>query len=77
MKKNGERQWYIEDIGSSSGTFLNDKKMSILGKSSHPFPLNSDDVVKLGEDFRTKDPNTGSKHNNTTLFVTMSINLVP
>ncbi|OUM61728.1 hypothetical protein PIROE2DRAFT_44935, partial [Piromyces sp. E2] len=41
---------YIKDTGSSSGTFLNGKRLSPQGQESTFFELNNGDVIKLGED---------------------------
>ena len=45
-------QWYIRDIKSSSGTFLNHIRLSQPSIESRPFPVNDGDVVQLGIDFR-------------------------
>ncbi|KAL8951712.1 MAG: hypothetical protein Q9222_002325 [Ikaeria aurantiellina] len=45
-------QWYIRDVKSSSGTFLNHIRLSQPGIESRPFPVNDGDVVQLGIDFR-------------------------
>ncbi|MCJ1359695.1 MAG: hypothetical protein MMC33_009697 [Icmadophila ericetorum] len=45
-------QWYIKDVKSSSGTFLNHIRLSQPSVESRPFPLNDGDVVQLGIDFR-------------------------
>lgn len=45
-------QWYIKDVKSSSGTFLNHIRLSQPSIESRPFPLNDGDVVQLGIDFR-------------------------
>lgn len=45
-------QWYIKDVKSSSGTFLNHIRLSQPGVESRPFPVNDGDVVQLGIDFR-------------------------
>nr|KAJ3422555.1 hypothetical protein HK105_007537 [Polyrhizophydium stewartii] len=41
---------YIQDIKSSSGTFLNDERLSQQGVESQLFQLHSGDIVRLGED---------------------------
>ena len=45
-------QWYIKDVKSSSGTFLNHIRLSQPSLESRPFPINDGDVVQLGIDFR-------------------------
>ncbi|MGZ8600491.1 MAG: FHA domain-containing protein FhaB/FipA [Actinomycetota bacterium] len=36
-------RWYVEDLGSTNGTFLNDHKVV------QPVPVNAGDVVKVGK----------------------------
>ena len=45
-------QWYIKDVKSSSGTFLNHIRLSQPSAESRPFPVHDGDVVQLGIDFR-------------------------
>ena len=45
-------QWYIKDMKSSSGTFLNHIRLSAPSVESKPFPVHDGDVVQLGIDFR-------------------------
>ena len=45
-------QWYVRDIKSSSGTFLNHIRLSAPGMESKPFPINDGDVLQLGIDFK-------------------------
>lgn len=45
-------QWYIKDVKSSSGTFLNHIRLSQPSVESKPFPVHDGDVVQLGIDFR-------------------------
>ncbi|KAL9587433.1 MAG: hypothetical protein Q9212_000249 [Teloschistes hypoglaucus] len=45
-------QWYIKDVRSSSGTFLNHIRLSQPSVESRPYPVNDGDVVQLGIDFR-------------------------
>ncbi|KAI9750702.1 MAG: hypothetical protein M4579_006350 [Chaenotheca gracillima] len=45
-------QWYIKDVKSSSGTFLNHIRLSTAGVESRPWPVNDGDVVQLGIDFK-------------------------
>ena len=45
-------QWYVKDVKSSSGTFLNHIRLSQPSTESKPFPINDGDIVQLGMDFR-------------------------
>ncbi|KAI9715297.1 MAG: hypothetical protein M1828_000897 [Chrysothrix sp. TS-e1954] len=45
-------QWFIKDVKSSSGTFLNHIRLSQPGTESRPFPVNDGDIVQLGIDFK-------------------------
>ena len=45
-------QWYVKDVKSSSGTFLNHIRLSQPSTESKPFPVNDGDIVQLGMDFR-------------------------
>lgn len=45
-------QWYVKDMRSSSGTFLNHIRLSQPNVESRPYPVNDGDVVQLGIDFR-------------------------
>lgn len=45
-------QWFVRDVKSSSGTFLNHIRLSQPGVESKPYPLNDGDVVQLGIDFK-------------------------
>ena len=45
-------QWYVKDVKSSSGTFLNHVRLSSPGQESRPYPVNDGDVVQLGIDFK-------------------------
>ncbi len=47
-----EGKWYIRDVKSSSGTFLNHIRLSPPGTESKPFPVNDGDIVQLGIDFK-------------------------
>ncbi|QSZ35057.1 hypothetical protein DSL72_007921 [Monilinia vaccinii-corymbosi] len=47
-----EGRWYIKDVESSSGTFLNHIRLSSPGKESRPYPVNDGDIVQLGIDFK-------------------------
>lgn len=45
-------QWFIKDVASSSGTFLNHIRLSPPNTESKPFPVKDGDIVQLGIDFR-------------------------
>lgn len=45
-------RWFIKDVKSSSGTFLNHIRLSSPGSESKPFPINDGDIVQLGIDFK-------------------------
>jgi len=45
-------QWFIKDVKSSSGTFLNHVRLSSPGVESRLYPVNDGDVVQLGIDFK-------------------------
>ncbi|ELQ35377.1 RING finger protein [Pyricularia oryzae Y34] len=49
---NEDGKWYIKDVKSSSGTFLNHIRLSPPGTESKPFPVNDGDIVQLGIDFK-------------------------
>lgn len=44
--------WYIRDVKSSSGTFLNHVRLSSPGQESKPFAVKDGDIVQLGIDFK-------------------------
>lgn len=45
-------QWYVKDVKSSSGTFLNHVRLSSPGMESRAYPVNDGDIVQLGIDFK-------------------------
>ncbi|KAI1185494.1 SMAD/FHA domain-containing protein [Nemania serpens] len=45
-------KWYIRDVKSSSGTFLNHIRLAAPGTESKPYPINDGDIVQLGIDFK-------------------------
>lgn len=47
-----EGTWYIKDVKSSSGTFLNHVRLSSPGQESKPFAVKDGDIVQLGIDFK-------------------------
>src|SRR5271170_7133689 len=57
-------QWYLQDVGSSSGTFLNHIRLSPPNVESTPYTIKDGDIVQLGIDFRAPSPRlTPSNHN--------------
>jgi hypothetical protein len=44
--------WYIKDVKSSSGTFLNHIRLSQPNVESKPFRIKDGDIIQLGIDFR-------------------------
>lgn len=44
--------WFLKDVKSSSGTFLNHVRLSPPGVESRPFPVQDGDQIQLGIDFR-------------------------
>jgi E3 ubiquitin-protein ligase DMA1/2 len=47
-------QWYLQDVGSSSGTFLNHIRLSPASVESIPYAIKDGDIVQLGIDFRVR-----------------------
>ena len=47
-----EGQWFIKDVKSSSGTFLNHVRLSPPNTESRPYPVKDGDIVQLGIDFK-------------------------
>jgi len=45
-------QWFLQDVGSSSGTFLNHIRLSPPNVESTPYAIKDGDIVQLGIDFR-------------------------
>ncbi|PHH83577.1 hypothetical protein CDD83_2961 [Cordyceps sp. RAO-2017] len=45
-------KWYIKDVKSSSGTFLNHIRLSPPSQESKAYPVNDGDIVQLGIDFK-------------------------
>lgn len=45
-------QWYLQDVGSSSGTFLNHIRLSPPNVESTSYAIKDGDIVQLGIDFR-------------------------
>lgn len=45
-------QWYIKDVKSSSGTFLNHVRLSPPGQESRPYEVHDGDTIQLGIDFK-------------------------
>ena len=47
-----DSSFYIRDIGSNSGTWVNGQRMSESGAFSDEFPLQSGDLVRIGADIK-------------------------
>ncbi|KAI2635727.1 hypothetical protein GGS26DRAFT_510511 [Hypomontagnella submonticulosa] len=47
-----EGKWYIKDVKSSSGTFLNQIRLSAAGVESKRFLIHSGDIVQLGINYK-------------------------
>lgn len=45
-------KWYVRDVGSSSGTFLNHVRLSPPGEPSQKVAVHDSDVLQLGVDYR-------------------------
>lgn len=45
-------QWFVQDVKSSSGTFLNHVRLSPACQQSQPYALKDGDILQLGMDFR-------------------------
>jgi len=45
-------EWFIKDVKSSSGTYLNHVRLSPASTESRPFPVKDGDIVQLGVDFK-------------------------
>ncbi|CAN6626017.1 hypothetical protein TRVA0_010S02542 [Trichomonascus vanleenenianus] len=45
-------QWYVRDVKSSSGTFLNHMRLSPAGQPSEPHAISDGDVIQFGMDYR-------------------------
>lgn len=45
-------KWYIKDVKSSSGTFLNHIRLSPPSQESKAYPVNDGDIIQLGIDFK-------------------------
>jgi pSer/pThr/pTyr-binding forkhead associated (FHA) protein len=47
-----DSNWFIKDVKSSSGTFLNHIRLSQPNVESKPFRIKDGDIIQLGIDFR-------------------------
>ncbi|KAG6103907.1 hypothetical protein E4U31_002424 [Claviceps sp. LM219 group G6] len=45
-------KWFIKDVKSSSGTFLNHIRLSPPSQESKAYPVNDGDIIQLGIDFK-------------------------
>jgi len=52
FKVDSQGNWFIKDVKSSSGTFLNHQRLSPASTLSKDIPLHDSDVLQLGMDFR-------------------------
>ncbi|KAJ1547060.1 hypothetical protein HK096_004399 [Nowakowskiella sp. JEL0078] len=64
-----ENKVYLQDTKSSSGTFVNDERISFHGQESDPQEIKNGDIISLGEDCEVQ----GVVH----LAVSMRISLPP
>lgn len=47
-----ENKWYVKDVSSSSGTFLNEERLSPAGRESARKPLSHGDILQFGMNYR-------------------------
>lgn len=52
FKVDEQGNWYVRDVKSSSGTFLNHQRLAQTSIMSKDFPLKDGDILQLGMDFR-------------------------
>ncbi|AMD19711.1 HCL440Cp [Eremothecium sinecaudum] len=52
FKVDEQGNWYVRDVKSSSGTFLNHQRLAQASVMSKDFPLKDGDILQLGMDFR-------------------------
>lgn len=52
FKVDGQGNWYIRDVRSSSGTFLNHQRLAPASTLSKDTPIHDGDILQLGMDFR-------------------------
>ncbi|AGO12821.1 AaceriACR267Cp [[Ashbya] aceris (nom. inval.)] len=52
FKVDDQGNWYVRDVKSSSGTFLNHQRLAQASVMSKDFPLKDGDILQLGMDFR-------------------------
>ena len=52
FKVDSSGNWYVKDVRSSSGTFLNRQRLSPASTLSRDIPLHDGDILQLGMDFR-------------------------
>lgn len=52
FKVDSQGNWFIKDVKSSSGTFLNHQRLSPASTMSKDFLLHDGDILQLGMDFR-------------------------
>lgn len=52
FKVDSNGNWFVKDVKSSSGTFLNRQRLSPASTMSRDIPLHDGDILQLGMDFR-------------------------
>lgn len=52
LSVNKEGQWFIRDVGSSSGTMINRARLSQANEASPPAPIKDGDILQFGVDYR-------------------------
>ncbi|AAS51493.1 ACR267Cp [Eremothecium gossypii ATCC 10895] len=52
FKVDEQGNWYVRDVKSSSGTFLNQMRLAQASVMSKDYPLKDGDILQLGMDFR-------------------------
>ncbi|MCQ5167759.1 FHA domain-containing protein, partial [Roseburia hominis] len=52
FKVDDQGNWFLKDVKSSSGTFLNHQRLSSASTTSKDYLLHDGDIIQLGMDFR-------------------------
>lgn len=58
----------VQDMGSSGGTFINQKKLSVASQTSKKWPVKISDEIRLGSDFFAENATTLTRPALSTLF---------